>query len=269
MSDIPRGTPALEEEAAGAQTPEDADVEELENPEAEADGEGGDADGDDGEEEGPEAEDDVAPEPRRGGGSQTIRAQRARAQAAERRAEEAERRIAALESVQRQPAIDPQAIQRAEQEWLANLEMMTPAQQAQAVIERGRREFGGALQQLRFEQQELRDQTTFDSACARSPTRAAYRDRVEDYVQAQRRAGFYITREDAYYLVMGKDVDAKASKARPPQQRAAAARVDAQRARPTGGRSNIAPQGRRPAPGSLADVEAQLDAAIARGEQVF
>jgi hypothetical protein len=266
---LPR--PSLEDEATLGPNPEDAEAEDdLENPEADADEAGGDDAGTDGDEtEGPEAEDDVTPPPRRGGGSQTIRAQRARAQAAERRAEEAERRIAALESAQRQPPIDPQAVQRAEQEWLENLEMMTPSQQAQAVIERGRREFGGALNQLRFEQQDLADQTRFDASCNRYPHREAYRDRVETYRREQLARGYVLSREDAFHLLYARDIEAKAMRAAPRQRAAAAARVNGQQTRPTGARSNIAPQGRRPAAGSLADIEAQLDAAIARGEEVF
>ncbi len=125
MSDIPR-QPALEDEADLGQIEEGDDATEVdEGAEAQGDDEGGDDAGD--EEEAPEDEDVDAepPAPRRGGGSQTIRAQRARAQAAERALAEKEREIAELRGFQagatsRQQQADPQAQARAEQEWWAN-----------------------------------------------------------------------------------------------------------------------------------------------------
>ncbi len=268
MSDIPRGA-AVPEEEVDLGPGEEAEAEDVENPEADADAAGGDADDDGGQEEGAEAEDDVEAAPRRGGGSRTIREQRRRAQEAERRTAALEREVQELRTVRQQPAYDPQAAARQEQEFYASLQYMPEEQRLQAVVQRERQTMGQALQNLQFQQQELADQTRFDAACARSPTREAYRDRVEDYVQRQRRAGFVISREDAYYLVMGKDVDARAAKARPAQQRAAAARTNGQQTRPTGARSNTQPGVRRPQAGSLDADRELIRAAISRGESVF
>jgi hypothetical protein len=274
MSDIPRNiAPTNEADLGPNEALEDGEI--LEDAEVDADEAGGDEGVDDEQEEGPEAEDDVdpAPAPRRGGGSQTIREQRRRAQEAERRAAEAERRVQHLEQQVQTIATrfqqDPQAQARAEQEWLQQLEMMPPAQAYQAVIQRGRQEFGGALQQLRMEQHELADQARYEASCARSPTRDAYRDRVEQYRAEQRRAGFVIGREEAFHLLYGRDLEARANKARPAQQRAGQRNIARQQTRPTGARSTVSPQSRRPAPGSLEADEALINAAIARGESVF
>ncbi len=257
--------PVIDEGADGEIEEGDDAAEVDEGAEAQGDDEGG-ADGGD-EEEGPEAEDDVVePAPRRGGGSQTIRAQRARAQAAERALADKERELAELRGFQagatsRQQQPDPQAAARAEQEWWQNYEVQSPVVQAQMLQQRARTEFGGALQQLRFEQQELADQARYDASCARSPTREAYRDKVEQYRAQQRRAGFVIGREEAYHLLLGRDTEARAARAAPRQRTQAAARVAGQQTRPTGARSNMAPGSRRPAPGSReADAAAIADA---------
>jgi hypothetical protein len=265
----------VEEEVLG---PEDAEIEAGEDASTDADETGGDGvdgdDGDEGEAEGEEAEDDVAPEPRRGGGSQTIRAQRARAQAAERELAEVKRQIAELQGFQagatsRQQQPDPQAAQRAEAEFYAQLELMPPAQAYQAIVHRERQNIGGALQQLRLEQQDLADQARYEASCARSPTREAYREKVEDYRQSQLRRGFIISREEAYHLLLGRDTEARASRAAPRQRAAAAARVAGQRTQPTGARSNMRPGGRRPQPGSAEADAAAIAEADARGIKIW
>lgn len=264
--------PELDQEADLGEIEEGDDAAEVdEAAEAEGDDEGRD-DGD--EEEGPEAEDDVEPAPRRGGGSQTIRAQRARAQAAERALADKEREIAELRGFQagatsRQPQADPQAQARAEQEWWQSYEMLTPVQQAQALQQRARQEFGGAFQQLRLEQQELADQARYEASCARSPTRDAYREKVEQYVADQRRRGFVIDRDNAFLLLLGRDTEARAARAAPRQRTQAAGRVAAQQTRPTGARSNMQPRGRRPAPGSAEADAAAIAEADARGIKIW
>jgi hypothetical protein len=261
------------DEGADGEIEEGDDAAEVdEGGEAEGDDEGGDAG--DGEEEGPEAEDDVEPAPRRGGGSQTIRAQRARAQAAEARAAAVERELAELRGFQagatsRQQQPDPRAAQQAEQEFYASLEMLSPAEAHRAVVQRGRQEFGQALQQLQFNQQDLADRTEFAASCAASPTRAAYREKVEDYRQSQLRRGFVIGREEAYHLLLGKDVEARANRAAPRQRQQAAARLNGQQTRPTGARSNMAAHGRRPAPGSAEADAAAIAEADARGIKIW
>ncbi len=260
--------------------PELGPIEDDPNAEIEADPVGGDDPEPELDEDGnpvetePEPEDEIEPEPRRGGGSQTIRAQRARAQAAEERAAKAERELAEARGFQagamsRQQQPDPQAAARAEQQFYESLQYMTEEQKFQAVVNRERQQIGGYLQQLQFNQQDLVDQTRFEASCARSPTRDAYREKVEAYRQDQLRRGFVISREEAYHLLLGRDTEARANKARPAQARNAARRVAGQQARPTGARSNMPTQSRRPAPGSAEADWAAIDAAVARGEKVF
>jgi hypothetical protein len=216
--------------------------------------------------------DDVTPQPRRGGGSETIRAQRRRAQEAEARTAALEREIAELRGFQQGAAarqVDPQAAARAEQEFYLSLETMAPAQAYQTLMQRGQQQVGTALQQLRYEQQELADQTRFDASCARLPIRESFRERVETYREQQRRAGFYIGREDAYYLLLGKEMEARGNRARPAQQRAAQNRVASQRTQPTGARGDAARGARRPQPGSIEHDEMLVQDAIRRGESVF
>ncbi len=263
--------PLVDEEPGLGEIEED---EGAEDPGAETEGDqaGGEPDGDE-EAEAEEGDEDVAaePPPRRGGGSQTIRAQRARAQEAERKAAalEAELRGYQAGATARQPAADPQAAARAEQEWYQSLELMAPAQQLQAVMQRGRQEFGQALQQLQFNQNDLADQTRFEASCARSPIRDAYREKVEKYRQENLRRGFVISREEAFHLIYGRELEGKSNRVAPRQRREAAQRVAGQRTRPTGARSNMAPGGRRPAAGSAEADWATIDAAVARGEKVF
>lgn len=274
MSDIPRSG-VIEEPVVDGEIEEGDDAAEVDET-GETEGDDAGRDDGEGEEEGPEAEDDVdaPPAPRRGGGSQTIREQRRRAQEAERRAVALERENAELRgfnagAASRQPQMDPQAAARAEAEFYAQLEQMPPAQAYQAIVNRERQNFSGAFQQLQFNQQDLADRTEFAASCAASPTRAAYRERVEQYRADQRRAGFVIGREEAFHLLYGRDLEARANKARPGQQRAGQRNIQRQQTRPTGARSTATPQGRRPQPGSLEADEALINAAIARGEQVF
>src|ERR1700688_805443 len=245
-------------------------VDDTEGAGAEDEGAQGDAGGDAGEDE-PQAEDEEVvgePAPRHGGGSQTIRAQRARAQEAERKAAalEAELRGYQAGAAARQPAPDPQAAVRANAEFYQSLQYMSEEQKFEAVVNRERQQIGAVIQQLQFNQNDLADQTRFEASCARSPVREAYREKVEAYRQQQLRRGFICSREEAFYLVYGPDVEARANKTRPGQTRAAAARVAGQRTAPTGARSNVSPGGRRPQPGSAEADWTAFNAAVARGE---
>jgi hypothetical protein len=271
MSDISKTGRVPAEEADLGPT-EEVEVDEAEVDEAgetAGDEAGGDA-GEEAEEDGDAVDE---PAPRRGGGSQTIRAQRARAQEAERKAAELERQVAELRGFQagatsRQPQQDPQAAARAEQEFYASLELMAPAQAYQTLMQRGQQQVGQVLQQLQFNQNDLADQTKFEASCARSPVRETYREKVESFRQEQLRRGFICSREEAFHIIFGRDAEARSNKARPAQARAAAARVAGQRTQPTGARSNMSTS-RRPAADSTEADWAAIDAAVARGEKVF
>src|SRR4249920_2406507 len=146
-------TPPVEDEVLG---PEDVTEDEVEDVQADADADGGDgvdADGQEGEEGQEDEVADEPPAPRRGGGSETIRAQRRRAQEAEERATRLERELAEARGFQQgmqARQVDPQAAARAEQEFYQRLSMLPPEEAHREVIQRGRQEFGAALQQIEF-----------------------------------------------------------------------------------------------------------------------
>ncbi len=269
MSDIPRG-----ERAPPA---EDADLGEIEGGEAEAgDGadEGAAADGEDADDEGQDEEvADEQPAPRRGGGSQTIREQRRRAQEAENRTRELERENAELRGFRagasQQLPVDPQAAQRAEQEWYQSLELMTPAEQARQIMNRGRQEFAQHFQALQFQSNDRLDKQAYDSQARINPIFKKYAPEVERVLASERAAGRNPDREVILDVLYGREMRQRAERAAPAQRRAANGRAAAQQARPTGARSTVAPGSRRPAPGSIEADEALVAAAIARGEKVF
>lgn len=248
MSDIPREIAPPEESELG---PEEEgvidDVEDAEGTEPEDGGEPAgddapeDADPEDGAE--PEEPDPVAAR-RGGGGSQTIRTLRRQRQEAERERDEFKQRLAALETRVQQPAVDPAAAARAEQEWLQSLELMTPAQQAQAVLERGRRELGGYVQSIQFQTNERLDKQAYDSAARTSRTHQQYRTEVERVLADERRQGRNPDRETILRYLVGRDVIDRAQRAAPGQRTAAARRVNGQRAQPTAARGNV-PANRR------------------------
>ncbi|QTD88889.1 hypothetical protein [Burkholderia anthina] len=97
-----------------------------------------------------------------------------------------------------------------------------------------------AAQAALFQAQDLRDQTLFESKIASDPHRARYRDRVEQAVQEERRAGRNASRESVYYYMLGKDIaDGKLK----PKAKAKAPAADVPRGKPPGVRGTV-PAGR-------------------------
>ncbi len=242
----------------------------------EVDGEGGeDADGDDGG-EGQETEEDVTaepPAPRRGGGSQTIREQRRRAQEAEERAAKAERELAEARGFQQGIAarqVDPQAAARAEQEFYASLEMMPPAQAYQALMHRGQQQIGAVIQGVEFRANERADKQAYDIACRTSPARERYRAQVEQILASERSQGRNPEREVIYRHLLGDEVDRKMSAAASKQRTGAARRVASQRTQPTGARGDVAAKGRgRLVPGTPEHDDWLIAEGIRQGHNLF
>jgi len=254
--------------------PEDADTQVDEDGQADADEAGGDADGDEQEGEGEEAEDEIAaePAPRRGGGSETIRAQRRRAQEAEERATRLERELAEARGFQngvQARQVDPQAAARAEQEFYASLELMQPAQAYQAIVARERQLVGAHLQQVEFRSNDRADKQAYDIAARSSRVHQQYRSQVEQTLAAERAQGRNPDREVILKYLVGNDVLDRANRAAPAQRNGAARRVAAQQSRPTGARGDAGRGQRGPAPGSMEHDEALLNDAIRRGVNVF
>lgn len=276
MSDNPRQPAPVDEGDFGPTEDEIADDQDLENPEADGDGAAGD-DGDaGGEDEGGEDEevlaDDPAPPPKGAGARRVANATRrmaaAEAELAEERRQRQEDRQR-LQALEQRIAQDPQAQARAEAEWQANLEMMTPAQQAQAIMQRGRQEFGAALQQVQFQANDRADKAAYDAEARVNPIFKKYQPEVERVLAAERAAGRNPDREVILDVLYGREMRQRAGRAAPVQRRNGAARVAAATTRPTGARSTAPAGARRPAPGSIEADRELINAAIARGEKVF
>ncbi len=240
--------------------------------------EGDDAGGDDAEgdgEEGEEAEEDVIaepPAPRRGGGSQTIREQRRRAQEAETRAATLERELAEARGFQQgitARQADPQAAARAEQEFYASLEMMAPAQAYAELMRRGQAQVGTALQQIEFRANERADKQNYDIAARTSKVHQQYRSQVESTLAAERAQGRNPDREVILKYLVGNDVLERAGRAAPAQRNGAARRVASQRTQPTGARGDVARGGRRLVPGTPEHDDWLVAEGIRQGRNVF
>jgi hypothetical protein len=253
---------------------EEEDLAEADAPEDEGDDAGGDADEQEG--EGEEAEDVTAepPAPRRGGGSQTIREQRRRAQEAEQRAAQLERELAEARGFQQgmqARAVDPQAAARAEQEFYASLELMAPAEAYRQLMARGQAQVGTALQQIEFRANERADKQAYDIACRSSPAREKFRAQVEQVLASERAQNRNPDRETIYKWLLGDEMDRKMSRASPAQRNGAARRVAAQRTQPTGARGDVAARGRgaRLVPGTPEHDDWLVNEGIRSGHNVF
>lgn len=257
--------------------PEDEAEVDGENPEAEGDEGGGDAEGDaDVGEEGQGEEEDVLgeqPAPRRGGGSQTIREQRRRAQEAEARAAQLERELAEARGFQngmQARQVDPQAAARAEQEFFQSLDLLPPAQAYQALMQRGEQRIGAVVQNLQFQTNDRIDKQTYDFAARTSKVHQQYRSQVETTLAAERAQGRNPDREVILKFLVGNDVLERANRVAPAQRNAAARRVAGQQTRPTGARGDVAARGRgRLVPGTPEHDDWLVNEAIKRGESVF
>jgi len=273
MSDIPRDPQAVEGEEVELGPIEEGDdaPEGDEGLEADGDEAGGDA-GDEGEAQ-EEVDDDVAPAPRRGGGSATVRAQRARAQAAEREAGALREQIAALTANQRaieqRLANDPAAQAAAEAREREQVALMTPDEVARYYAQKSEQRVFQAIQASEFRANDRADKQAYDAAARTSRVHQQYRSQVEQVLSSERAQGRNPDREIILKYLVGNDVLDRANRAAPGQRQRAAARVSGQRTQPTGSRGNVPAQARRPAPGSIEADRALLQGAIDRGEQVF
>lgn len=207
-----------------------AEAEDGEGDAVDAEGERDDADGDvEPEEEGDEPR-DVAPQ--RGRARDTIRSLRQRSQEAERRTTELQRQVDELRN-QRQPAFDPAAAQRAEQEEIERISMLPPLEQTAAILAKVRRE-----QQQQAAQIELRSFDRTDSANWRDiqrtePSARRLGPEVERILNLRRSQGDYsLGREDIYNHLYGKELRERRAAAAPKQRQRAAQRVRGQTVRP-------------------------------------
>jgi hypothetical protein len=94
--------------------------------------------------------------------------------------------------------------------------------------------------QALFQAQDVADRTQFESKVTSDPRREKYRDRVEQAVQEERRAGRNVSRETVYFHMLGKDIAEGRLK---PKAKVKAAGTEVPRGRSPGARSNV-PSGR-------------------------
>lgn len=214
-----------------------------------------------------EVEEEVIPA-RGGGGAATPRNLRARAQQAERERDELRQQQAQdrarLQALEQRVLNDPGAAARAAAEERDRIAVMTPDEVSRYYYEKGTREFGGAIQALQMQTQELLDKQAYDAASRSSPLHQRYRSQVEQVLAFERAQGRSTTREVILDYLIGKDVRERSSVVAPKQRVAAAQRVAAVQARPTGGRGDVA-AARRLVPGSAAADDAAIDAARRAG----
>ena len=224
MSDIPQD-----------RVEEELDLTEIgDDPEPEPD----EPEPEEGEDEPPEGEDEPAPvaaetrQQRRKGEAQRYRE----------RLERTERELAELKARAQQPAapaFDPAAQARAEQEFLASLDMMSPAEAIRAIDQRRTAQFQQAIVAQQNVITDRIDKQAYDAEARTSPIHQRYRERVETALRAEHAVGnFRATRADVLAYLVGQDAIQRAGRAAPAQQRRAAARVNGQRVRPVNGRSD-------------------------------
>ena len=94
----------------------------------------------------------------------------------------------------------------------AKLELMSPDDKLDYLLRKQEQGFSGALNQLRFEQADGKDQSRFESLCARTPAFSAIADEVEAELQKMRRGGSTAPRETIATYLIGKKAVERASK---------------------------------------------------------
>lgn len=122
----------------------------------------------------------------------------------------------------------------------ARLELMSPDEKTNFLLNEQEQRFSGAFNQLRFEQADTRDQTRFEAVCARKPHFAAIADEVENELAKMRRGGATAPRETIALYLIGKKADERASKGGKAKQAAkGASRVQQNRVAAPSGRSDV------------------------------
>lgn len=168
---------------------------------------------------------------------QPSRAER-RVQSALQAANEAKERADALEAQIRQLTEGQGRVSR-EQEEQERLARMDPYERAEYVAQRAERNTQGLVNQLRQEMADNTDKAGFAAKCASNPTLAKISDEVERTLSELRRTGSTAPRETVAAFLIGQKVLAKAPAARSSASKRAAERTNRERARPSGGGSDV------------------------------
>ncbi len=196
----------------------------------------------------PDPDADPAPEerPRRGGGSDTIRRLRARAQVAEREQRELRDRLERLEG-RGNDRPDPDRRAREEAEEAARVANMTVEERVAYYRQKDRQEYGRGLLEIERRGQAREDKRDFERMLDRNPKLARHADEVERRFKAAFDAGNFASRQDIIRWLIGEAALKGGGKAADQQRRQAADRRQRQEARaPGGGSDRPRSQARRP-----------------------
>lgn len=159
--------------------------------------------------------------------------------------EEIRRQMRALQQQPRQPAVDPQAQARADQEFWASLDLMTPAEAHRAVYNRATREVSQAFYQQNSQTQDRTDKQAYATLASTSPIHQRYQQRVEEAVANERARGNIVDREVMFAWLEYQDRKTRAARIAPQQRRRGAANVARQTVRPGNGRGDVQRSGGR------------------------
>ncbi|MGQ7939134.1 hypothetical protein [Paraburkholderia sp. D1E] len=147
-------------------------------------------------------------------------------------------RLAAEATRNQPPQADPE-LQR-EEERLRSADI-TDQERWQINANRVLRDTQRQANQALFQAQDIADRTQFEAKIATDPRRDKYRDRVEQAVQEERRAGRHASRESVYFYMLGKDIaDGKLR----PKAKAKTPAADIPRGRAPNTRSDVQGRGR-------------------------
>lgn len=196
----------------------------------------------------PEPEPQAQPEPRRGRANDTIRTLRSRAQEAERRAADLERRMSAFEARQTMP--DPRVAQQAaaqeEQQFRESLVGLMPEEIALRVTERTERRMQAQLAAAEVRGFDRNDRIDFEKEAAVSRFAASKRQEVEDLLGRMRSQGVYqFGRLDILDLLDGRNRRLTREQTTQQQRRNGARNVARETVRPASGRGEGGGGGRR------------------------
>lgn len=243
--------------------PEAEDVEDVVDPaeidqadEGETEDEGGEDDEGEGDGAGAGGEAEQ-PAPVKARSAATIAVQEAKRIAKEAK-ERADRVEAELNNIRQAQHGRSTAEQQAEER--AKLELMSPDEKLDYLLRKQEQGFSGALNQLRFEQADGKDEAKFSAVCARKPHFAAIADEVEAELAKMRRNGATAPRETIALYLIGKKADERASKGAKGKQAARGKeRVNSQRVAATSARSDVPGGDKRRGGGEAAARRARLE----------
>jgi hypothetical protein len=190
----------------------------------------------------PDPEPRVAPEPR-----QPSRYERRVRSLNEQIRTEREARLRLEGQLQARPAphvpqVDPRV---EEQQFMEQLRMLSPEDQAMAVGRRVQDTTSRALQAQRLEFADMMDRQSFTQLQRAEPAAKRLSDKVEQLLASERAAGRNSPREVIFSYLLGSELREKAARAGDQQRRTGQRRIAAQTTRPGNSRSTVASHGGR------------------------